>query len=95
MLSPSIGVMTTMDTFSKDVTKSIEQFTGKSRYIHLNPVKANIVKNLAEYKWSSYKAFQMGKPNMHVNPTQILYYFQTPQNGEKYVMRGSDPISYP
>ncbi|MFB6803830.1 transposase [Peribacillus butanolivorans] len=74
--------------------ESIEQFTATSRYIHLNPVKANIVKNPAEYKWSSYKAFQIGKPNMHVNPTQILHYFQTPQNYEEYVMRGSDHISH-
>ena len=57
--------------------ESIEQFTSTSRYIHLNPVQANIVKNPAEYKWSSYKAFQTGKPSKHVNPTQILHYFQT------------------
>lgn len=73
--------------------ESIEQLTATSRYIHLNPVQANIVKNPADYKWSSYKVFQTGKPSKHVNPTQILHYFQTPQNYETYVMRGSDPIS--
>ena len=28
-----------------------------SRYIHLNPVRANMVENPAEYRWSSYGAF--------------------------------------
>jgi len=28
-----------------------------SRYIHLNPVRAKMVSNRAEYKWSSYPAF--------------------------------------
>ncbi|MFD6439266.1 transposase [Peribacillus sp. NPDC060186] len=69
--------------------ESIDNSRLTNRYIYLNPVKANIVKNPAEYKWSSYKAFQIGKPNMQVNPTLILHYFQTPQNYKRYVMRGS------
>lgn len=28
-------------------------FLGASRYIHLNPIEANLVKNLKEYPWSS------------------------------------------
>lgn len=28
-----------------------------SRYIHLNPLVANLVKNLKDYKWSSYKNY--------------------------------------
>jgi len=28
-----------------------------SRYIHLNPVRANIVKDPGEYRWSSYKSY--------------------------------------
>lgn len=28
-----------------------------SRYIHLNPVTANIVKNPADFRWSSYRAY--------------------------------------
>ena len=35
-----------------------------SRYIHLNPVRANIVKRPAEYQWSSYPAFT-GKAPQH------------------------------
>jgi REP element-mobilizing transposase RayT len=35
-----------------------------SRYIHLNPVRANIVKRPAEYQWSSYLAFT-GKASQH------------------------------
>lgn len=32
-----------------------------SRYIHLNPVRAGIVKAAGEYKWSSYKEYMNGK----------------------------------
>ena len=77
------------------LVESVEQFTATSRYIHLNPVRANIVKKPDEYKWSSYLAFQTGNPSQHVNPAGILQYFQTSQNYENYVMRGSDPISQP
>ena len=28
-----------------------------SRYIHLNPIKAKLVRNLEDYQWSSYSAF--------------------------------------
>lgn len=35
-----------------------------SRYIHLNPLRAEIVNMLPEYKWSSYLAF-IGKAKVH------------------------------
>jgi len=35
-----------------------------SRYIHLNPVRANIVERPAEYQWSSYPVF-IGKASQH------------------------------
>lgn len=28
-----------------------------SRYIHLNPLQAKLVKNLSDYRWSSFRAF--------------------------------------
>ena len=33
-----------------------------SRYIHLNPVVANIVEKPAKYRWSSYKAYLLKEP---------------------------------
>lgn len=34
---------------------------GVMRYIHRNPLKANIVKELSKYPWSSHKAYEKGK----------------------------------
>ena len=33
------------------------------RYIELNPVRANMVEHLGEYKWSSYRAKAQGEPD--------------------------------
>ena len=46
-----------------------------SRYIHLNPVRANIVKYPGEYKWSSYSIFMDGIVTQEVDVTDILSYF--------------------
>ncbi len=42
-----------------------------SRYIHLNPVKAEIAKNPRDYRWSSYRAYT-GGPNFYGVKRQIL-----------------------
>lgn len=34
-----------------------EYFKHLSRYIHLNPIRVNMVEHLADYPWSSYRAF--------------------------------------
>ncbi|MFH2138207.1 MAG: transposase [Candidatus Omnitrophota bacterium] len=39
------------------IVEADEYFKELSRYIHLNPVKARIVNNPGEYKWSSYRAY--------------------------------------
>jgi energy-coupling factor transporter ATP-binding protein EcfA2 len=49
-----------------------------SRYIHLNPVEANRVANLADYRWSSYRAYVMSESNFHVNTDERLGYFSEP-----------------
>lgn len=47
-----------------------------SRYIHLNPVNADMVKKPIEYKWSSYESYMgIGKNNL-VNDDSILSYFK-------------------
>ncbi len=33
------------------------------RYIEMNPVKANMVKNIADYRWSSYRHNALGETN--------------------------------
>lgn len=54
-----------------------------SKYIHLNPVHAKIVKWPGEYAWSSYQNYLGKKEDELVSPEKILGYF-----------RGSDPLAY-
>jgi hypothetical protein len=49
-----------------------------SRYIHLNPVKANIVEKPEDYRWGSYLSF-MGKGKLdqpYFNPSILLDGFE-------------------
>jgi len=63
-----------------------------SRYIHRNPLSANIVKNLSSYKWSSY-SFYLGKtsPNWLIT-TEILERFSREFNAsyKQYVETSED-----
>jgi len=56
-----------------------------SRYIHLNPVEANLASSPEKYPWSSYSAYVLGHPNPHITTTKLLFYFQTPSNYKLYV----------
>ncbi|MCP4652773.1 MAG: transposase [Candidatus Omnitrophica bacterium] len=42
-----------------------------TRYIHLNPVRAKILKKPGDYRWSSYRAYIKGKTNGCVDITQV------------------------
>lgn len=51
-----------------------------SRYIHLNPLKAKMVENLADYQWSSIHNYLTDATNSpHVYTNQILSYFPPPK----------------
>lgn len=43
--------------FKSIIVEADEYLKHLSRYIHLNPVRAKLVKKLSDYKWSSYPAF--------------------------------------
>ena len=43
-------------------------FLAVSRYIELNPVRADMVEHAAEYPWSSYQANALGKPIELITP---------------------------
>lgn len=49
-------------------------FAELTRYIHLNPVRANIVRNPAEYCWSSYKAYITNKTDSCVDIERVKQY---------------------
>jgi putative transposase len=64
---------------------SVDYFSEASRYIHLNPVEANLVSSPEQYQWSSYAAYVLGNKNPHVITSKLLFYFQTSENYRKYV----------
>ena len=49
-----------------------------SRYIHLNPVEAEMVNTPIDYRWSSYRAYVTEEGNPHVTLKKILSYFPEP-----------------
>ncbi|WP_461206490.1 transposase [Clostridium sp. DL1XJH146] len=55
-----------------------------SRYIHLNPVRANMVSKPEEYKWSSYSMFIEQKKEKLIKPKKVLSYFQEENQKELY-----------
>ena len=61
-----------------------------SRYIHLNPVKAEMVKSPEEYPWSSYRNYLGQKQESFISTDRILGYFlkRDPFLYQKYVESG-------
>jgi len=56
-----------------------------SRYIHLNPVKANIIKKPEKYYWSSHKNYIIkNNKEKWLHTEKILSYFKKPNRHTKY-----------
>lgn len=65
--------------YGSELITSINYELEANRYIHLNPVKANIVKHPEDYPWSSYKVYiSEGEHPLNVSTQQILSYFPNP-----------------
>ena len=56
--------------FRSCLTQSEEYVLACYRYIELNPVRAGMVQRPGEYRWSSYGANALGKPDDLVTPHQ-------------------------
>lgn len=58
-----------------------------SKYIHMNPVRANMVEQPMDYPWSSYPVYIAGKQDFLVTTNYILHYFSHPriERYRKYV----------
>ena len=52
------------DRFKSEPVENDEYFLTVLRYIHQNPVKASICKNIADYKYSSYKEYISNKKEL-------------------------------
>jgi len=54
-----------------------------SCYIHRNPLRAGIVKRLADYRWSSYPAYGYGKNRQDWLSTKLILSQFTPEDARK------------
>jgi len=75
--------------YGAELIGSIDYLLDVSRYIHLNPVEANMVKSPSDYRWSSYTAYISDSVNPQITTTKILSHFPEPQkeNYRKFVER--------
>jgi len=77
--------------FKAVLIESDEQLVHVSRYIHLNPFASFLIKDLNEYRWSSYKEYIGNYKNVICNKEIILSFFKSTQDYEKFVL---DQVAY-
>ncbi|MBI2330135.1 transposase [Candidatus Daviesbacteria bacterium] len=77
--------------FKAVLIESDEQLIHVSRYIHLNPIASFLIKDLNEYRWSSYKEYIENNTNGICNKEDILNFFKSPKEYEKFVL---DQVDY-
>lgn len=70
--------------------ESDEQLIHTSRYIHLNPYVSFLVKDLKLYLWSSYLTFIGLQDNPKIAKEEILNFFSSAQDYEKFVLAQAD-----
>lgn len=64
------------DRFRSDLVLKDDHNLEISRYIHMNPVRASIVRNARDYPWSSYRVYLGEQEDGLVTISKILGYFQ-------------------
>lgn len=57
--------------YKASLTHDEEYLLTCMRYIELNPVRANMVNNPSQYRWSSYRANAQGKENKLITPHSL------------------------
>lgn len=68
--------------YHSEIIKDEKQMLEVSRYIHMNPVRAAMVKKPEEYRWSSYSMFINNKDETSIiKPSFILNYFSDDLSG--------------
>jgi len=72
------------DRYYSEVIKDTAQMLSTTRYIHLNPVRANIVKRPEEYDYSCYSMYIGMKKDLLISPERILSFFQGSNNRMLY-----------
>ncbi len=75
--------------YHSKLIESDDYFLEVSRYIHLNPVDAGVVKQPEDYLWSSYKSYISDSIDLFVDQQKLLGYFPEPvkENYREFVGR--------
>lgn len=76
--------------FKAVLIESEEQLLHVSRYIHLNPLVSLLTKDLKLYPWSSYLDYQGLNNNPALKKEEILNFFKSPKDYEKFVLDQAD-----
>ncbi len=67
-----------------------EQLLHVSRYIHLNPLVANLAANIRDYQWSSYSAYVGDEQNNLVSTQEVLAHFPSKEKYGQFVADQTD-----
>ncbi|GMQ58692.1 hypothetical protein AN1V17_30870 [Vallitalea sediminicola] len=75
--------------YKSEVVENENYLLKVARYIHQNPVKANIIKSPAIYIWSSYNKYidKYYGDNVQLDTENILDYFDNIEKYEEYMMK--------
>lgn len=72
------------DRYHAEFIESDKQMLEASRYIHLNPLRANMVSKPEEYQWSSYSMFIGEKKDKIISSDIVLCYFKKENKRDLY-----------
>ncbi|MCT2537108.1 transposase [Aquibacillus koreensis] len=70
--------------YGSELLDTVEYELEVNKYIHLNPIRANMVQELSEYSWSSYHNYINFDPNALVTTDRIFTFFPAPKE-ENYL----------
>ncbi len=73
--------------FRSCVIDSDAHFMGCSRYIEMNPVRAGLAPTPDVYRWSSYKANALGRPDALLTPHETYLRLGTDDEGRRSAYR--------
>lgn len=77
--------------YRSEAVETDSYFLTVLRYIHQNPVKATIVKNIQDYQWSSYKEYLDSEPVI-TDPIFVLSYFENMKSFISFIEEKNDDV---
>lgn len=82
------------DRFKSEVVENRKYFCGLIRYIHCNPIKANIAESLSGYKWSSYNEYFIRPRLVDQNSIHVVIKYFNDINHFKEFHKANDINEY-